>query len=1548
MKNRGSGFIAWLAKSTIMITVSLTVVGISASSSLAVLFPIATNGAAQGYSFDGSNYLIGIQYPQTMPRPTIGAQMISSSGTKVGAPISTGRSGIATNIAFDGTNYLLIWEDDNGGAFSGSTGWQIWGQFISKAGMTVNSPFPVSSTGIWFDGVKTMAFGSGKYLVTYTKLIVPANGSNSNNRYIAGRIVNPNGTMGDEFRISANFGDASDVAFDGTNFFVIWREDSLDQEVRGRFVSPSGALVGSEISVNASPAPSDNSKSVTFDGTNYLVVWNDEVGGAGSGEWNVFGQLVSPAGALVGGVITITSEPGPQIVTTVAFDGSNYLAAWMDMTKNADWDMYGQYIRKNGSLVGNKITISTDATNQMGGVGFLNGKYLVLINSGVIMGEGGVSQVDAAYGTFIYPPSQFTASGTYTYLPAASATLTYNLTSSNFVCSGPSFGENTETVTSITATSMTWAVRPNGGGMSWTRVGSGADGVITGTWSATDPTSGNTYIATFNADGTLLVSADIFQCNANGPLGTVSFSPASGKAGDLVTISGGSYSPLATNNTVLFNGVPAVVTGVRPNELSVLVPPGATTGFISVSNSGGTVTSSAAFTVTAAPPAATLAWGGVHHRIDADGLEYDALDAGLTSYATTLSGMTLAVTGPNSFSYTFTDADTNQYINGRLTAYKRFLTPATPLAAGVYTFTLNDGQGHTSHRVDTHVTATGPLQRVDSSTIQLQRKSDGSYRISWAPLNDTHTYNYRLRISRNDSTDSPVYDSTRNMLTHVDVPAGILFDDSMYKLRVEAGDSPNGDLVTNRSDSTWKLFSPRLADYNPGKLMTNFAAVNNRTDGTSAQAFEAVLSVGKPDDVTSLTLTGPASFTYTFNLSTDVTSRTDGTTTIKDFYKSFSSLATGLYTFTYQTSAGGAQTAFATLTAPVTYPIVDSSTMQAQDLGNGNTRFSWANVNHSGALYYRVALNNQSVSLFYTTPRQNLTFVDIPTSIITNLVPNRWRVEVFDSGDVTTQRNRFNTAFKSLTVPLPAFDATAPMINSISICNLKNPGGAAYAHIAVNATAPRSTLTQILVTGPGGYSQDVLAVGRYYPVNNAYVHEVPGTLASGLYTVTVTDTTGKSARGFMYAPAAHALPRTDFKTFYNDLEPNGDMRISWAPVVSDVPVWYSFWLFAATQDQDGDGLVDLVYEGNNAQQSSFVIPAATLLQMPHTSFMAEVMATDGSDFSVINNASQSVIFGAESPGTNDYATLADTDNDGFASNIDPNDFNPLIPAVYPFYTANDGLATAVIGTSPLSGASGISTSGNISVSFNKVIDQRTLPASFSLNNGATGALTYNPDTRTATFIPTPPLLTGTTYTATLSTSLRDQAGNYLSAPYTWNFTTSGSLPTLSVTIVGGGNVSSDSGSPGIHGTEPGTYSSTYPWNSPVTLTASQKYGFDFSGWGGDGTCAGNTLTCDLFMTSQTRNVTATFTEQKNIKNGANFYGTLASALQPAALANNDELRLKSFTFVEDPVFNVPGMSVSMKGGFIDTLFTDDSGTSVISGKLTIQSGTLTVRKIAIK
>jgi hypothetical protein len=56
-------------------------------------------------------------------------------------------------------------------------------------------------------------------------------------------------------------------------------------------------------------------------------------------------------------------------------------------------------------LFGSKLVISTDPGNQMCGVGFANGRYGVMVSSGIVRGDGGLTQVDSSSGVFIAPPA---------------------------------------------------------------------------------------------------------------------------------------------------------------------------------------------------------------------------------------------------------------------------------------------------------------------------------------------------------------------------------------------------------------------------------------------------------------------------------------------------------------------------------------------------------------------------------------------------------------------------------------------------------------------------------------------------------------------------------------------------------------------------------------------------------------------------------------------------------------------------------------------------------------------------------------------------------------------------------------------------------------------------------------------------------------------------------------------------------------------------------------------------------------------------------------
>lgn len=104
-------------------------------------------------------------------------------------------------------------------------------------------------------------------------------------------------------------------------------------------------------------------------------------------------------------------------------------------------------------------------------------------------------------------PTQYTASGTYTYNSGAGI-LSLNTTSSDFICEGPDIGIENLTVISVSETTALLQ-EPDGYQMTWTRTaGTGDD--ITGTWNETE--GPNSWQITLEANGNFSMIGLITEC----------------------------------------------------------------------------------------------------------------------------------------------------------------------------------------------------------------------------------------------------------------------------------------------------------------------------------------------------------------------------------------------------------------------------------------------------------------------------------------------------------------------------------------------------------------------------------------------------------------------------------------------------------------------------------------------------------------------------------------------------------------------------------------------------------------------------------------------------------------------------------------------------------------------------------------------------------------------------------------------------------------------------------------------------------------------------
>src|SRR5439155_599910 len=167
-----------------------------------------------------------------------------------------------------------------------------------------------------------------------------------------------------------------------------------------------------------------------------------------------------------------------------------------------------------------------------------------------------------------------------------------------------------------------------------------------------------------------------------------------------------------------------------------------------------------------------------------------------------------------------------------------------------------------------------------------------------------------------------------------------------------------------------------------------------------------------------------------------------------------------------------------------------------------------------------------------------------------------------------------------------------------------------------------------------------------------------------------------------------------------------------------------------------------------------------------------------------NTGTQPLRIGANSLSLNNYFTgnadeirvwnraiTASEVTDGYVNG----NFNTNGQVVYVFGPP-DRTPPSVSSTMPANGATGVAINSPITATFSEAVQSSTINTNtFTLkdssNNAIAGTVSLSPDGKTATFTPSSNLALPATYTATISTGVKDLAGNAMAANYVWTFTT---------------------------------------------------------------------------------------------------------------------------------------------------------------------------------
>jgi hypothetical protein len=353
--------------------------------------------------FDGSEITFVVpaetvessSFPATLD-PVIGPE--HGVDTPVTGPASDPQRDTA--VAYSGSGYLAAWTDDRPGSFE-----QVFATRISSTGAVLDpNGIAVSSLGLSSDG-PAVTFDGTSFLVAYAAsdglvygrriattgalvdavpfaIINPPGGSSANGPVAAANAGGTTLVVWEDFRsglgpdiygarvsgstaldpngigISTNAGDedAPSLAYNGSNWLVVWEDDrsGTSSDVYGARVSTAGAVLDSAatgIAISAGAADETHPK-VASNGSASFVVWEDQRNAATT-SIDIYGARVSTAGAVLDASgIQVTNNTGAQFGPGVAYDGANYTVVWLD---------------EAGVLYGNRVSAAGALLNGAGG-----------------------------------------------------------------------------------------------------------------------------------------------------------------------------------------------------------------------------------------------------------------------------------------------------------------------------------------------------------------------------------------------------------------------------------------------------------------------------------------------------------------------------------------------------------------------------------------------------------------------------------------------------------------------------------------------------------------------------------------------------------------------------------------------------------------------------------------------------------------------------------------------------------------------------------------------------------------------------------------------------------------------------------------------------------------------------------------------------------------------------------------------------------------------------------------------------------------------------
>ncbi|MEW5741485.1 MAG: hypothetical protein AB1938_21365 [Myxococcota bacterium] len=301
-------------------SLGLLVQGVTVSNEFPVDAPVfrVVNAERPAVAFDGVNYLVVWSDERTEVPGRIYGVRVDANGAPLGPNFYIGAGRSNPDVAFDGANFLVVAQSAVG--FPAQN--DVSGVRVSPAGVVLDTtPISIASAGT-DDEFPAVAGGNGGWLVVWT------NGAGTNANVLGARVSGA-GVLLDTTPLTlsnaANAQGSADVAFDGTRFFAVWRDfRGASPAIYGARVSTAGVVQDTAGLLLAGGTTGRDAPAIAFDGTRYLVAFAS----GPVGTRNIDAVRVSTAGAVVGGVFSVSANAADESNPAVTWTGANYVVGW--------------------------------------------------------------------------------------------------------------------------------------------------------------------------------------------------------------------------------------------------------------------------------------------------------------------------------------------------------------------------------------------------------------------------------------------------------------------------------------------------------------------------------------------------------------------------------------------------------------------------------------------------------------------------------------------------------------------------------------------------------------------------------------------------------------------------------------------------------------------------------------------------------------------------------------------------------------------------------------------------------------------------------------------------------------------------------------------------------------------------------------------------------------------------------------------------------------------------------------------------------------------